>query len=52
MRKVVFAVDRSGSGREPLSALASIVAAEKAGFRHGVDADISDTELSLLVAEL
>lgn len=50
-RKVVYAVDGTGSVRGPLSALASIAAAEAAGFRYVVDVDIADAELSLMVAE-
>lgn len=50
-RKVVFAVDRSGSGRGPLSPLTAIAAAEAAGFRYVVDVDLADAELSLLVVE-
>lgn len=50
-RKVVYAVEHSGSGRAPLSTAATIAAAEAAGFRYVVDVDIDDAELSLLVAE-
>ena len=42
-RRVVFAV--------PAGARAAIDAAEAAGFRHAVDVDLPDEELSLFVAE-
>ncbi|MFF0818183.1 hypothetical protein ACFYVR_23965 [Rhodococcus sp. NPDC003318] len=50
-RKVVYPVVSNGSAREPLGALATIAAAEAAGFRYVVDVDIADAELSLMVAE-
>ena len=42
-RRVVFAVD--------VDDVATMAAAEEAGFRYVVDVDIPDAELSLLVAE-
>lgn len=50
-RKVIHAVDCDGTGGRPLGGSVALAAAERAGFRHVVDVDIAEAQLSLLVAE-
>ncbi|MBV6760415.1 hypothetical protein [Rhodococcus opacus] len=50
-RKVVYAVESGGSKQGRVGTLATIAAAEAAGFRYVVDVDVADHELSLLVSE-
>lgn len=50
-RKVVYAVESNGAHQGRISRLATIAAAEAAGFRYVVDVDVAESELSLLVSE-